>query len=193
MAKYLVTGGAGFIGSNLAEHLVNEGYSVRVVDNLATGSFENIKSFADKIEFICGDLADSKVAEKAVDGVDYILHQAAIPSVQRSINDPVSTNRSIITATVNLFKAAVDCGSIKRIVQASSSSVYGDTPILPKREDMTPNPLSPYAVAKFTQECYAKVFYRVYGLEVLSLRYFNVFGPKQNPYSLYSSVIPKFS
>lgn len=192
MAKYLVTGGAGFIGSNIVERLISDGYKVRVVDNLSTGKSENIEAYQDKIEFILGDLTDFSTAQKAVDGVDYIIHQAAIPSVPRSIANPIATNESIVTATVNLFKAAVEAKTVKRIVQAASSSAYGDTPTLPKQEDMIPNPLSPYAVAKLTQEYYGKAFYNVYGLEVLSLRYFNVFGPKQDPNSFYSAVIPKF-
>lgn len=190
--KYLVTGGAGFIGSNIVEKLLSLGHSVRVVDNLSTGKFENIEKFIHDIEFICGDLADPRIAQKAVAGIDYISHQAAIPSVPRSIADPITSNESMVSATVSLFKAAVDEKTVKRIVQAASSSAYGDTPTLPKKEDMNPNPLSPYAVAKLTQEYYAKAFYNVYGLEILSLRYFNVFGPKQDPYSLYSAVIPKF-
>ena len=192
MSKYLVTGGAGFIGSNIAEQLAERGHFVRVVDNLSTGKFENIRNFIDKIEFICGDLADYKVACRAVEGMDYILHHAAIPSVQRSVDDPVSTNASIVTATVTLFKAAVESGSVKRIVQAASSAAYGDSQGLPKREDMMPEPLSPYAAAKLAQEYYGRAFYRTYGLEVLSLRYFNVFGPRQDPGSHYSAVIPRF-
>lgn len=192
MDRYLVTGGAGFIGSNLAKNLLKCGHFVRVVDNFSTGLFENIKDIMGEIELVCGDLADYRVARKSVEGVDYILHQAAIPSVPRSINDPIATNESIVTSTVNLFKAAVETGTIKRVVQASSSSVYGDTPTLPKKEDMIPNPMSPYAAAKYSQECYAKAFHKAYGLEILSLRYFNVFGSGQNPHSLYSSVVPKF-
>jgi nucleoside-diphosphate-sugar epimerase len=192
MSKYLVTGGAGFIGSNIAEKLIQNGNSVKIIDNLITGKFENIQKYITNVDFICGDLSDYSVARKAVEGVDYIIHQAAIPSVPRSVADPIATNESIVTATVNLFKAAVDAKTVKRIVQAASSSAYGDTPTLPKKEDMIPNPLSPYAVAKLTQEYYAKAFNNVYGLEVLSLRYFNVFGPKQDPNSFYSAVVPKF-
>lgn len=192
MANYLVTGGAGFIGSNITEKLVELGHNVRVVDNLATGSMDNLKEITTKIDFINGDLSDYKVAEKVTDGIEYILHEAAIPSVPRSVQNPVATNESIVTATVNLLNAAVNSKSVKRIVQAASSSAYGDTPTLPKSEDMIPNPLSPYAVAKLTQEYYGKAFYNVYGLEVFSLRYFNVFGPRQDPKSFYSAVIPKF-
>lgn len=193
MSKYLITGGAGFIGSNIVESLVEQGQNVRVVDDLSTGKLDNIRGFLDRIEFIQGDLSNFAVAQKSLEGVDYILHQAAIPSVQRSIDDPAATNQSIVTATVNLFKAAVDSGTVRRIVQAASSSAYGDTEVLPKQEDMLPNPLSPYAAAKLTQEYYAKAFYSSYGLEILSLRYFNVFGPKQDPTSFYSAVIPKFA
>lgn len=192
MSKYLVTGGAGFIGSSIAEKLLEAGEQVRVVDNLSTGKFENIKGFIDRIEFICGDLADYKVAEKAVDGVEYIIHQAALPSVPLSVKDPIAVNKSIVTTSVNLLKAAVDCKTVKRVVQAASAAAYGDSPELPKREDMNPDPLSPYAVAKLTQEYYGKAFYNVYGLEVISLRYFNVFGPKQDPRSFYAGVIPIF-
>jgi nucleoside-diphosphate-sugar epimerase len=193
MEKYLVTGGAGFIGSNIVERLLGNGHKVRVVDNLSTGKFENIREFIDDIEFICGDISDYKTARKAVEGIDYIMHHAALPSVVLSVDDPVGANESIVTSTVNIFKAAVECKSVKRIVQAVSAAAYGNAPELPKREDMLPDPLSPYAVAKLTQEYYAKAFYNVYGLEVLSLRYFNVFGPKQDPKSFYSGVISIFT
>jgi len=190
--KYLVTGGAGFIGSHIVEKLIEMNVKVRVVDNLSTGDFANIQPFLGQIEFICGDLADYQVALKATDGIDYILHQAAIPSVPRSIDDPIATNNSMVTATLNLFCAAKENKSIKRIVQASSSAIYGSTRDLPIREETTPNPVSPYAVAKLAQENYGKVFYDAYGLEVISLRYFNVFGPRQNVLSLYAAAIPKF-
>jgi UDP-glucose 4-epimerase len=188
---YLVTGGAGFIGSHLVERLVKDGQKVRVVDNLSTGKLENIKPFLDKIEFIQGDLSDYSVAEQSVEGVTYILHQAAVPSVPRSVEDPIRTNNSIVTATLNLFESARRT-SVKRIVQASSSSVYGNSEQLPKVETMQPNPLSPYAVAKYAQESYGKVFSNLYGMSIVSLRYFNVFGPRQDPDSEYSAVIPKF-
>jgi len=193
MSKYLVTGGAGFIGSNIVERLVKAGDSVRVIDNLSTGKLENLQEFMSKIEFINGDLSDYETAQKAVESIDYVFHHAALPSVQLSIKDPVAVNQSIVNSTVNLFKAAVDCKSVKRIVQAVSAAAYGDSPKLPKREDMFPNPISPYAVAKLTQEYYGKAFYNVYGLEVISLRYFNVFGPKQDPNSFYSGVISIFA
>lgn len=188
---YLVTGGAGFIGSHLVEELLRCGEKVRVVDNLSTGRFENIIPFIDQIDFILGDLSDYKVAERAVDGVDYVLHEAAVPSVPRSVKDPIRTNNSIVTATLNLFEAARKAG-VKRIVQASSSSVYGNSPTLPKVETMPANPISPYAVAKYAQETYGRVFSSLYGMSIVSLRYFNVFGPRQDPHSEYSAVIPKF-
>ncbi|WP_292589149.1 SDR family oxidoreductase [Mesotoga sp. UBA5557] len=188
---YLVTGAAGFIGSHLVERLLNDGEKVRALDNLSTGRFENIEPFIERIEFILGDLSDYRIAEQAVDGVDYVLHQAAVPSVPRSVKDPIRTNNSIVTATLNLFEAARKAG-VKRIVQASSSSVYGDSPTLPKVETMPANPKSPYAVAKYAQETYGRVFSQLYGMSIVSLRYFNVFGPRQDPYSEYSAVIPKF-
>lgn len=193
MSKYLVTGGAGFIGSNLVERLIGMGHEVRVVDNLSTGKLENISEFMDKIEFIKGDLSEFEVACESVKGIDYILHHAAIPSVPKSVEDPVGVNNSIVTTTVNLFKAAVDSKTVKRIVQAASAAAYGNNPELPKLENMLPEPLSPYAVAKLTQEYYGKAFYNIYGLEVLSLRYFNVFGPKQDPNSYYAGVISIFA
>jgi len=192
MKSYLVTGGAGFIGSNIVERLITEGHRVRVVDNLSTGKIENIIEFMDDIEFIKGDLSDYRIAKQAVSGMDYIIHQAAIPSVPFSIKNPVKANQSMVTATVNLFKAAVESGCVSRIVQAASAAAYGNNPELPKREDMLPEPLSPYAAAKLMQEYYAKTFYSSYGLETISLRYFNVFGPKQDPKSPYSGVISIF-
>ncbi len=192
MGSYLVTGGAGFIGSNIVEKLVLDGHTVRVVDNLSTGKIENIIEFIDDIEFIKGDLSDFRVAKRAVDNMEYIIHQAAIPSVPFSIESPVKANQSMVTATVNLFEAAVENGHVKRIVQAASAAAYGNNPDLPKREEMLPEPMSPYAVAKLTQEYYAKAFFDSYGLEIISLRYFNVFGPKQDPKSPYSGVISIF-
>lgn len=192
MSKFLVTGGAGFIGSNIVERLLKEGNEVRVIDNLSTGRFGNIQEFIKDIDFVCGDLTNYETVLKAVKGVDFILHQAAIPSVAFSVVDPVSSNHSMVTATVNLFKAAVEDGNVRRIVQASSSAVYGNDLILPKKEEMILEPLSPYAAAKMSQEYYGKAFYNAYGLEIVSLRYFNVFGPRQDPNSYYSAVIPKF-
>lgn len=189
--NYLITGGAGFIGSNIAKRLVRDGESVRVIDNFSTGKRNNIDEIKDKIDLIEGDIRDTGTVLKAVKDVDFIIHQAALPSVPRSIKDPITANDVNVTGTLNLLNAAKNL-KIKRFVYASSSSVYGDTPILPKREDMPPNPQSPYAVTKLTGEYYCSVFYKVYGLPTVSLRYFNVFGPFQDPESQYAAVIPKF-
>lgn len=191
MRVNLVTGGAGFIGSNIVETLLRNGEKVRVVDDLSTGNFNNIRPFYNDIEFICGDLSDFAVAERVTKDVDYVYHQASIPSVPRSVANPIRSNKSIVSASLNLFEAAKMNG-IKRIVQASSSSIYGNSEVLPKVETMPVNPLSPYATAKFTQENYGKVFSQIYGMDIVSLRYFNVFGPRQDPFSEYSAVIPKF-
>jgi UDP-glucose 4-epimerase len=191
MASYLVTGGAGFIGSNIAETLVKNGERVRILDNFATGFRKNLAAFENKIEVIDGDLRDPESVQKAVEGIDYILHQGALPSVPRSISAPFTSNAVNVDGTLNLLIAARHAG-VKRVVAASSSSVYGDTPTLPKREDMMMNPLSPYAVSKLATEQYCKAFYTSYGLETVALRYFNVFGPRQNPASQYAAVIPKF-
>jgi len=191
MATYLVTGGAGFIGSNIVHQLVVCGEDVRVLDNFSTGRRENLAGVANKIELIEGDLRDPDPCRRAVDGVDYVLHQGAIASVQRSVDDPFTTNDANITGTLNLLIAARDVG-VRRVVYASSSSVYGDSPTLPKHETMTPRPKSPYAVSKLTAEHYCQVFTEVYGLETVSLRYFNVFGPRQDPTSHYAAVIPIF-
>ncbi len=188
---YLVTGGAGFIGSHIVERLVKENKRVRVLDNLSTGRLENIKPFLSSIDFIKGDLCDYDTAKKAVEDATFILHQAAVPSVPRSLEDPIRSNDSIVTASINLFVAAQKEG-VQRVVQASSSSVYGDSPTLPKKETMQANPLSPYAVAKYSQELYGKVFSKLYDMSVVSLRYFNVFGPRQDPESEYAAVVAKF-
>ena len=188
MTDYLITGGAGFIGSNLAEHLLRAGKTVRVFDNLSTGIRENIPAGA---EFVEGDLRVLEIVKRAAEGVRYVLHVGAIPSVPRSVEEPLATNQVNVTGTLNVLLAARDCG-VKRVVFSSSSSVYGDTPVLPKREDMTPSPLSPYAVHKITGEYYCRIFWQLYGLETVSLRYFNVFGPRQNPASEYAAVIPRF-
>lgn len=190
-AKCLVTGGAGFIGSHIVERLVGKGVRVRVVDNLSTGHIRRLNSLLPTIELLEGDLADDAIAHRAVDGVDYVLHQAAIPSVQRSIRDPIVSNRANVTATLNLLESCRNHG-VRRVVYAASSSAYGDTPVLPKREDMPANPLSPYALQKFTAERYAMMYHELFGLQTVSLRYFNVFGPSQDPNSEYSAVIPKF-
>jgi len=191
MNAYLVTGGAGFIGSHLAEELSARGHRVRIVDNLSTGKRANLAAVP-SAEFIEGDLADPQVAERAVAGMDYVLHQAAIPSVPRSVKDPATSNRSNITATLNVLVAARD-GGVKRLVYAASSSAYGNTATLPKREDMPANPLSPYALQKFVGEQYCQMFTKLYGFSTVSIRYFNVFGPRQDPGSPYSGVISLFA
>jgi len=192
MGKYLVTGGAGFIGSALVHRLVDSGEEVRVVDDFSTGFRRNLEGVLDRIELVEGDLANPAVAEAAVRGVDYVLHEAAIPSVQRSVEDPAASNRANITATVNLLVAA-RTAPVKRLVYASSSSAYGDSEVLPKVETMPDNPISPYALTKLAGEKYCVIFHRIYGLPTVSLRYFNVFGPRQNPHSPYSAVISKFT
>jgi nucleoside-diphosphate-sugar epimerase len=190
--KFLVTGGAGFIGSHLVRRLLADGGRVRVIDNLATGKRERLRDVEHAIEFIEGDLADPSMCEIALSGIDCVLHQAAVPSVQRSVKNPIETNKANVTSTLNLLEGCRKHG-VRRFVYASSSSAYGDTPVLPKREDMAPNPLSPYALQKFVSERYCQLYFRLYGLETISLRYFNVFGPSQDPYSEYSAVIPKFA
>ena len=191
MATYLVTGGAGFIGSHLSEELVRRGHRVRVADSLITGKRSNLDHIQG-IEFLEGDLADIDVAHKAVDGCEYVLHQAAIPSVPRSVKDPLTSNRANVDATLNVLLASRDAG-VKRLVFAASSSAYGDTPTLPKHENMPTNPLSPYALQKVIGEDYLRLFTRLYGLETVSIRYFNVFGPRQDPSSPYSGVISVFA
>jgi nucleoside-diphosphate-sugar epimerase len=191
MASYLVTGGAGFIGSHLAEELLRRAQRVRVVDSLITGKRRNLDHLHG-VEFIEGDLAEPDVAARAVAGMDYVLHQAAIPSVPRSVKDPVTSNRANVDASLNVLVAARDAG-VRRLVYAGSSSAYGDTPTLPKREDMPPNPLSPYALQKLVAEQYCQMFTRLYGFEAVTIRYFNVFGPRQDPGSPYSGVISLFS
>ncbi len=191
MALYLITGGAGFIGSHLTEELARRGHAVRVADNLVTGNRRNLAHIP-RVEFLEGDLADQDFAANAVKGVDYVLHQAAIPSVPRSVTDPVTSNRANIDASLSVLVAARDEG-VKRVVYAGSSAAYGDTPTLPKREDMVPNPLSPYALQKLVAEQYCQMFTHLYGLETVTIRYFNVFGPRQDPGSPYSGVISLFS
>jgi UDP-glucose 4-epimerase len=189
--RCLVTGGAGFIGSNLVHTLINEGYKVRVLDNFSTGKFENIETVIKNIDLIVGDLCREDDVRRAVKGVDIVFHQAALPSVPRSVADPYTTNRVNIEGTLNVFLAARDSG-VKRVVYASSSSVYGSNEKLPKEETMLTRPMSPYAASKLAKEVYGRIFYDLYGLETVGLRYFNVFGPRQNPESQYAAVIPKF-
>lgn len=191
MASYLVTGGAGFIGSHLVERLTGEGADVRVLDDISTGRRENIAPFLDKIDFIEGSMIDADTCLRACDGVDFVLHQAAIPSVPRSIDDPIASNAANILGTLNILNAARQ-KKVRRVVYAASSSAYGNRATLPKSEDQTPGPLSPYAVQKLAGEHYCAAFSECYGLETISLRYFNVFGPRQNPKSQYAAVIPKF-
>src|SRR6188508_784314 len=190
MSKYLVTGGAGFIGSHLSEELVRRGHTVRVADSLITGKRSNLDHIHG-VEFLEGDLADEAFARRAVQGMDYVLHQAAIPSVPRSVKDPITSNRANVDATLNVLVASRDAG-VKRLVFAGSSSAYGNTPTLPKHEGMPTHPLSPYALQKVIGEQYLQMFTALYGLETVSIRYFNVFGPRQDPSSPYSGVISLF-
>lgn len=189
--KVLVTGGAGFIGSNLAEALIDRGAKVSIVDNFVTGFRENLEEIRGSFEFIEADIADREYAVKAVSDVDVIFHEAALPSVPRSVANPVETHEACVNGTFNLLVAAKETG-VRRFIYAASSSAYGDQPTLPKVETMKPEPLSPYAAAKLVGEYYCQVFSKVYGLETISLRYFNVFGPRQNPSSQYSGVISRF-
>jgi nucleoside-diphosphate-sugar epimerase len=191
MDRFLVTGGAGFIGSNISQKIVSQGSFVRVVDNLLTGKKSNLAPVIDNIEFIEADMGDPDVARSAMDGIDVVLHQGALPSVPRSVDEPELTHKHCVDATFTLLLAARDAG-VKRFVYAASSSAYGDTPTLPKVETMTPMPLSPYAVGKLVGEYYCSVFSQVFGLETISLRYFNVFGPCQDPKSQYAAAIPAF-
>ena len=191
MANYLITGMAGFIGSSLAHTLVERGHSVRGIDNLSTGKLANLNDIRDKVDFREADLLDLDAMQDACRDIDFVLHQAAIPSVPRSVKDPITSNKSNVDGTINLLVAARDA-KVKRVTYASSSSLYGDTPTLPKHEGMIPNPISPYAVSKLTGEYYMTSFYRVYGLETVSIRYFNVFGPRQDPTSQYSGVLAIF-
>jgi len=190
--RVLVTGGGGFIGSNIVDALIDDGaYEVVVLDNFSTGRRENLSALLSRIELIEGDIRDMEIVEEAVAGVDMILHEAALPSVPRSVKAPITSNDVNIGGTLKLLSAAQKAG-VKRFVMASSSSVYGDTPTLPKHEDMTPCPLSPYAVSKLAGEHYLRVFAQLYNMETLAIRYFNVFGPRQDPTSQYSGVIAKY-
>jgi len=196
MGLDLVTGGGGFIGSHITERLLSEGRDVRVVDDFSTGRKENLELNPStqrwgRLEVLPGDIADMDLARRAVEGVENVFHQAAIPSVPRSVAEPAASNRANVTGTLNLLIAARDAG-VKRFIYASSSSVYGESPALPKVETMPPNPLSPYAISKLTAEQYAMAFHRLYGLPTIGLRYFNIFGPRQDPGSEYAAVVPKF-
>lgn len=188
--KVVVTGGAGFIGSNLTDELARD-HEVTVIDNLSTGRLENLDHIRDRIEFINGSILDLELLRRAFAGADTVFHQAAIPSVQRSVDNPIASNQANVDGTLNVLVAAKD-SRVRKVVFASSSSVYGDTPTLPKKEDMKPNPKSPYAISKMAGEYYCRVFSEVYGLKTVCLRYFNVFGPRQDPKSEYAAVIPRF-
>jgi nucleoside-diphosphate-sugar epimerase len=191
MANYLVTGGAGFIGSHLVEELLKRGETVRIFDNFSTGKRENIQNYLDRIEVVEGSLTDPSTCHKACQDIDYILHQGAIPSVPRSVENPGNSHEANITGTLNLLMAMRDC-HCKRLVYAASSSAYGDQPIYPTVETMKTDPLSPYAVTKLCSEMYCRAFALCYGIETVCLRYFNVFGPRQDPQSQYGAVIPRF-
>ena len=188
--RYLVTGGAGFIGSHLSEKLLNDGHEVKIIDDFSTGREENIAHFVNRISLFRGSVTDRNLLRKAIDGVDGVFHQAAIPSVPRSIENPVRTHVSIVDSTLAILEELRVKGG--RMVMASSSSIYGNSPVLPKSEEMRPAPFSPYAVAKLVAEHYAAVYSNLYGIQTVALRYFNVFGPRQDPRSEYAAVIPRF-
>jgi nucleoside-diphosphate-sugar epimerase len=197
MTLFLVTGGAGFIGSHIVQELLGRGHRVRVFDNFSTGRFDNLSivreatKSSERLDILEGDLRSYHLVHEAVQGVEYILHQAALPSVPRSVRDPITSNDVNVAGTLNLLHAAHKVG-VKRFINASSSSVYGDNPTLPKIETMSPLPRSPYAISKLAAEQYCRIFTQLYGIETVSLRYFNVFGPRQDPNSLYSAVVPRF-
>ncbi|NJN99607.1 MAG: SDR family oxidoreductase [Anaerolineales bacterium] len=191
MAYYLVTGGAGFIGSHLVAELVARGERVRVLDNFSTGRQANLEPYLSRIEVMEGDIRSYHLVRQAAAGMDYVLHQAALPSASRSVRDPLTSNEVNVTGTLNVLQAALE-GQVKRLIFASSASVYGDTPALPQHESMAPRPRSPYAISKLAAEQYCQGFWQLYGLETVALRYFSVFGPRQEPVSQYAAVIPKF-
>jgi len=191
MTSYLVTGGAGFIGSNLADELLRRGHGVRVLDNVSTGRLENLAAARNRIEFFEADICHLEAIRPCFAGVDYVLHLAALPSVPRSVADPLSANRVNIEGTLNVLLAARDAG-VKRVVFAASSAAYGDNPTLPRVESHEPRPMSPYALTKLAGEYYCQIFTRLYGLGAVALRYFNIFGPRQNPHSQYTGVLSKF-
>jgi len=189
--RFLITGGAGFIGSNIAAYLTEKGDQVRILDNFSSGRRENIEGLPNSVEVIEGDIRDYWTVARAVDGVDYVLHQAALPSVPRSVKNPLTSNAVNVDGTLNVLEAAKNTG-VKKLVYASSSSVYGESEELPKHENMNPSPLSPYAVTKLTCEYYCRIYWKLYRFPTVSLRYFNIFGPHQDPTSEYAAVIPKF-
>jgi nucleoside-diphosphate-sugar epimerase len=189
--RFVVTGGAGFIGSHLVEFLTTAGHEVVVLDNFFTGHVENIAPWMDSVEMVEGTITNLRTCAQAFKGADFVLHQAAVPSVPRSVRDPITTHEANVTGTLNVLLAAYDAG-VKRVVYAASSSAYGNTAVLPKHEHMPPQPLSPYAASKVAGEAYLRVFQETYGLETVALRYFNVFGPRQDPTSQYSAAIPRF-
>lgn len=191
MSTYLVTGGSGFIGSHLAQTLAGQGEQVRILDDLSTGRIENLASFREQVDFAQSDIRQLNAIRLLFDGVDYVLHMAAMPSVPRSVADPVTSNAVNVEGTLNVLLAARDAG-VKRVVFAASSAAYGDNPHMPRVETLLPAPLSPYALTKVTGEYYCQVFARLYGLETVALRFFNIFGPRQNPYSQYTGVLSKF-
>ena len=191
MATYLVTGGAGFIGSNIVEALIERGHAVRVVDNFLTGRRENLEPFAGRFELVEGDIRDLDLMRSVVRGCDYVLHQAALPSVPRSVEDPLTAHAINVDGTLNVLVAAREEG-VKRVVFASSSAVYGESPVEAKHEDLPPMPVSPYGASKAAGEAYMSAFSAVYGLQTVALRYFNVFGPRQDPNSQYAAVVPLF-
>ena len=191
MAHYLVTGGCGFVASHLVEELVKRNETVRVFDDCSTGTTDNIAAVKDRVQFINGDLRDFEALQRAVDRVDYIMHQGALPSVARSVANPIRSNAVNIGGTLNILVAARDAG-VKRVVYAGSSSVYGNVTTLPRSESLPSQPASPYALTKYVGECYCRIFTEIYGIETVALRYFNIFGPRQNPKSPYSAVIPRF-
>lgn len=191
MATYLITGGAGFIGSNIAKALVAKGEKVKILDNFNTGKRENIAEFIDDVEVIDGDFTNERMVQSALKQVDVVFHQGAIPSVPKSIQNPIESNHANVSGTLQLLQGAVEA-KVSRFIYAASSSAYGDSETLPKHEQLPGNPMSPYAVSKYTGELYCKVFYNLYSLETVSLRYFNVFGPRQDPNSKYAAVIPSF-
>jgi nucleoside-diphosphate-sugar epimerase len=189
---YLITGGAGFIGSNLADELVRRGERVRILDNFSTGSMEYLRGIQDRVEIVEADIRDYDAVRRAMEGVVYVSHQAALRSVERSVDDPLGTDDVNVHGTLHVLMAARETKSVKRVVYASSSSVYGESEEMPKAENLTPLPVSPYAVSKLAAELYCRVFSKLYGLETVSLRYFNVFGPRQSPRSRYAAVVPLF-